>query len=105
MPQNAMDDAATQIRTGTVEAASATGLLNNIGRGLTGVTIYSIGLGNAVNGTVNPAALIRVSNTIASPIFVAPPTQQTGDFVLAPTSADINTAFSQIAAEILRIAK
>jgi Flp pilus assembly protein TadG len=105
MPQNAMDDAATQIRTGTVEAASATGLLNNIGRGLTGVTIYSIGLGNAVNGTVNPAALIRVSNTIASPIYVAPPTQQTGDFVLAPTSADINTAFSQIAAEILRIAK
>jgi hypothetical protein len=105
MPQNAMDDAATQIRTGTVEPVSATGLLNNIGKGLNGVTIYSIGLGNAVNGTVNPASLIRVSNTTASPIFVAPPTQQTGDFVLAPTSADINSAFSQIAAEILRIAK
>ncbi len=101
MAQNATDDAATQIRTGTVE----TGPLTHAGHGLSSVIIYSIGLGNALVGTLNQDLLTRVSNTRASSIYVAPPTQQTGDFILAPTSADINAAFATIAAEILRIAK
>jgi Flp pilus assembly protein TadG len=101
MAQNGTDDAATRIRNGAVE----TGPLPNAGRSLSGVIIYSIGLGNALVGTLNQDLLNRVSNTPASTIYVAPPAQQKGDFILAPTSADINAAFATIAAEILRIAK
>jgi Flp pilus assembly protein TadG len=104
MTENAADNAATAIRTGTAEPASATGLLNNIGKGLSGVIIYTVGLGNAPYPLSVPL-LQRISNVPASSIYVAPPTQQQGDFILAPTSADINAAFAQIAAEILRLAK
>jgi Flp pilus assembly protein TadG len=104
MAENAADNAATSIRTGTVEPTSATGLLSNIGKGLSNVVIYTVGLGNAPYPLSVPL-LQRISNVPASTIYVAPPTQQQGDFILAPTSADINAAFATIAAEILRIAK
>ena len=95
--------AATRIRSGAVE----TGPLPHAGHSLSGVIIYSVGLGNALVGTLNQDLLNRVSNTPAAGVgvYVAPPAQQTGDFILAPTSADINAAFATIAAEILRIAK
>jgi hypothetical protein len=101
MAQNGTDQAALKIRTGTTEPST----LPNAGKSLANVIIYSIGLGNALTGTLNQDLLNRVSNTPASGIYVAPPTQQQGDFILAPTSADINAAFATIAAEILRIAK
>jgi Flp pilus assembly protein TadG len=101
MAQNGTDQAALSIRTGTAEPST----LPHAGSSLSGVIIYSIGLGNALTGTLNQDLLNRVSNTPASGIYVAPPTQQQGDFILAPTSADINAAFATIAAEILRIAK
>ena len=103
MAQNGTDDAAKRIRTGS-SVPSGVGLING-GKSLSKVVIYSIGLGNALTGTLNQDLLNRVSNTPASGIYVAPPTQQQGKFVLAPTSADINAAFASIAAEILRIAK
>jgi Flp pilus assembly protein TadG len=104
MTQNAADYAAQAIRAGAVEAASATGLLNNIGKGLSNVIIYTVGLGNAPYPLSVPL-LERISNDPTSNIYVAPPTEQQGKFILAPTSADINAAFASIAAEILRIAK
>jgi Flp pilus assembly protein TadG len=104
MTENAADNAATAIRTGTAEPVSATGVLHHIGQSLSGVVIYTVGLGNAPYPLSVPL-LQRISNVPASSIYVAPPTQQQGDFILAPTSADINAAFAQIAAEILRLAK
>ncbi|HTB15932.1 MAG TPA: pilus assembly protein TadG-related protein [Bryobacteraceae bacterium] len=104
MAENAADYAAQAIRAGVVEPTSATGLLSNIGKGLSSVVIYTVGLGNAPYPLSVPL-LQRISNVAASPIYVAPPTEQQGDFILAPTSADINAAFATIAAEILRIAK
>lgn len=101
MAQNGTDEAAKKIRSGSAEPSA----LPNSGHSLSNVVIYSIGLGNALVGTLNQDLLNRVSNTPASGIYVAPPTQQQGDFILAPTTADINAAFATIAAEILRIAK
>lgn len=105
MAQNGTDNAAKRIRTGTA-VPSGVGLVNG-GKSLSKVVIYSIGLGNALTGTLNQDLLNRVSNTPAAGtgVYVAPPTQQEGKFILAPTSADINAAFATIAAEILRIAK
>jgi hypothetical protein len=101
MAQNGTDQAALKIRQGAAEPST----LPHAGSSLSNVIIYSIGLGNALVGVLNQDLLNRVSNTPASGIYVAPPTQQQGDFILAPTSADINAAFAQIASEILRIAK
>ncbi|MGA3187834.1 MAG: pilus assembly protein TadG-related protein [Bryobacteraceae bacterium] len=103
MAQNGTDQAAISIRGGATEPASASAYLNNIGKSLSGVIIYSIGLGNATTGTLNQDLLNRVSNTTASGIYNS--SEATGAFILAPTSADINAAFATIAAEILRIAK
>jgi Flp pilus assembly protein TadG len=103
MAQNGTDEAAKSIRNGSAEIATAP--LGHAGHGLSNVVIYSIGLGNALIGTLNQDLLKRVSNVPSSTSYVAPPTQQQGDFILAPTSADINAAFATIAAEILRIAK
>jgi len=101
MAQNGTDQAALSIRTGSAEPST----LPHAGSSLSSVIIYSIGLGNALTGTLNQDLLSRVANSAGSSSYVAPPTQQQGDFILAPTSADINAAFATIAAEILRIAK
>jgi hypothetical protein len=98
MAQNAADYAAQQIRAGANEA----GPLTNAGKGLSKVIIYSIGLGNAPYPLSVPL-LQRISNVTASTIYNS--SEPTGDFILAPTSADIDAAFAAIASEILRIAK
>ncbi|MDP9112582.1 MAG: VWA domain-containing protein [Acidobacteriota bacterium] len=98
MPQNALDDAATKIRSGAVEQ----GPLPNSGRSLSNVIIYTVGLGNAPYPLSVPL-LERVSNDTRSSIYST--SQATGLFVLAPTTADINASFARIASEILRIAK
>jgi Flp pilus assembly protein TadG len=104
MTQNAADYAAQAIRAGAAEPTSATGLLNHVGHSLSNVIIYTVGLGNAPYPLSVPL-LERISNDPTSNIYVAPPGEQQGKFILAPTSADINAAFASIAAEILRIAK
>jgi Flp pilus assembly protein TadG len=91
---NAADNAATRIRTGVVDPAS--------GHSLSGVAIFSVGLGNAAI-PVSPAFLLRVSNDPNSPVF--DPTQPQGMYVSAPTASDLNTAFQAVASEILRLAK
>jgi Flp pilus assembly protein TadG len=98
MAENAADYAAQAIRAGATE----TGPLTHVGSSLSGVLIYTIGLGNAPYPLSVPL-LERISNTTNSTIYNS--SEATGVFVLAPTSADINSAFATIAAQILRIAK
>jgi hypothetical protein len=98
MAQNAADYAAQQIRAGSNES----GPLPNSGKSLSKVIIYSIGLGNAPYPLSVPL-LQRISNVTASTIYNS--SEPTGDFILAPTSADIDAAFAAVASEILRIAK
>ncbi len=91
MAVNAADDAARRIRIGTIDPAYS--------RGLNNITIFSIGLASA------PFAgfLERVSNDTRSTIYDS--TLPQGQYVAAPTSADIDSAFSLIASEILRLAR
>lgn len=98
MAQNGADDAATQIRAGATES----GPLPNAGHSLSNVIIYSIGLGNAPYPLSEPL-LERISNDPRSSIYNS--AEPAGLFVLAPTTADINSAFAAVASQILRIAK
>jgi hypothetical protein len=93
---NAADDAARRIRIGTTDPA--------YGRGLNGVIINSIGLGNAaVPLPADGIFLERVSNDTRSPIYDS--NYPAGLYVYAQHSSDISGAFGQIASEILRLAK
>lgn len=98
MPMNAADSAATKIRSGSAEPST----LPNSGRSLNNVIVYTIGLGNAPY-PISSDLLERISNDPRSTIFNS--SQPTGLFILAPTSADIDSAFASVASEILRIAK
>jgi Flp pilus assembly protein TadG len=63
--------------------------------------IYSIGLGNV--GPEQDRLLRRVSNDPDSEIYN--PNQPTGLYVYAPDATQLNSAFSRIAGEILRLAR
>lgn len=91
---NSADNAAYRIRNGATDST--------YGRGLSGVIIFSIGLGNA-GVPASPAFLERVSNDRRSATFDS--TLAEGLYVEAPTAADLNSAFAVIAAEVLRIAQ
>jgi hypothetical protein len=91
---NAADDAAARIRAGATGVGVATGF--------TGITVFSIGLGNSTY-PANAGFLQRVANDPASgPISSTAPV---GLYVFAPTASDLSDAFARIASEILRLAK
>ena len=94
MALNAADSAATNIRNGVVDAATNTSLAN--------ITIFSIGLGNAAI-PASPTFLLRASNDPLSPIYDS--SKPAGKYIYAATTADLQPAFSEVASEILRIAK
>lgn len=100
MTQNAALDAAVHIRAGATES----GPLPNAGKSLSGVLIYSVGLGNAPYPLSIPL-LQAMSNdpSAPSPWFLT--SESPGLAVIAPTTADINAAFATVASQILRIAK
>ena len=85
---NAVDNAAARIRAKTLNSSMP-------------ITIYAVGLGGA--GAAEHELLKRIANTKDSNAFDddAP----TGLYLYAPTSAQLGTAFGQIASEILRISK
>jgi Flp pilus assembly protein TadG len=91
---NAADDAAARIR-----AAASPG---NGASGLSGITIFSIGLGNSTY-PANGGFLERVANDPQSSSFDS--SAPTGLYVFAPSAADLSDAFSKVASEILRLAK
>lgn len=93
---NAADDAARRIRIGTSDPV--------YGRGLNGVIVDAIGLGNApVPLPADGIFLERVTNDPRSPIYST--SYPAGLYVYAQESSDIGSAFGQIASEILRLAK
>ena len=93
---NAADDAARRIRIGANDPA--------YGRGLAGVIIDAIGLGNApVPLPADGIFLERVTNDPRSPIYDA--SYPAGLYVYAQQSSDIGSAFGQIASEIMRLSR
>lgn len=94
MAMNAADSAATNIRNGATDPVS--------GNHLNNILIYSIGLGNA-SIPASPTFLERVSNDPRSPIYDS--TKPAGKYIYAASTADLQAAFSQVASEILRLAK
>jgi Flp pilus assembly protein TadG len=79
---NAADDAVQRIRRDT-----------NLG-----VVIYAIGFANAVDETW----MKRIANDPASVYYSS--SVPKGEYVRAPTAADLSTAFAKVASEILRLA-
>lgn len=94
MALNGADSAATNIRNGVTDPVS--------GGSLSGITIFSIGLGNAAI-PASPDFLERVSNDPRSPIYDA--SKPAGAYIYAASAADLQTAFSEVASEILRLAR
>ena len=72
------------------------------GNSLSGVYVFSIGLGNA-GFPPNGALLQDVSNDPAGPHYDASRAQ--GLYIAAPTTADLNPAFQRVASEVLRLAR
>ncbi|MBI4902311.1 MAG: VWA domain-containing protein [Acidobacteria bacterium] len=91
---NAADDAAERIRNAAVDPAW--------NRGLSGITIYSIGLGNSTL-PASPTFLRRVANDPQSPIYN--PNKPAGLYVYAANTTDLAAAFRRVASEVLRLAK
>ena len=94
MTLNTADSAATNIRNGVNDPVTNKSLAN--------ITIFSIGLGNAAI-PASPTFLTRVSNDPTSPIYDS--SKPAGKYIYAATTADLQPAFSEVASEILRIAK
>lgn len=66
------------------------------------VYTYTIGLGNAANGVDNEL-LQRVANDPNAGNYNA--TKPVGEYVYAPTTSQLNQAFSKIASQVLRLSK
>jgi len=66
------------------------------------VYTYTIGLGNAANGVDNEL-LQRVANDPNAGNYDA--TKPVGEYVYAPTTSQLNQAFSKIASQVLRLSK
>jgi hypothetical protein len=94
MALNIADSAASRIRSGTVDPVS--------GHSLSGIIIFSIGLGNAAV-PFSPTFLERVSNDPRSPIYNS--SEPSGQYIYAATAADLQAAFAAVASEVLRLAK
>jgi Flp pilus assembly protein TadG len=85
-----------------IQGATEPATLPHSGHSLAGVQIFSIGLGNAPYPLSVPN-LQAVSNVPASPWYNS--SYETGLCEIAPTLADLNSAFAQVASQILRLAK
>lgn len=90
---NAADSMGYRIRTGAA--------LSGVGPGISGVYVYTIGLGNA--GGVSDDFLERVANDPRASNYNS--NYPSGLYIYAPTSADLTDAFNQIASQILHLSK
>jgi hypothetical protein len=91
---NAADNAAARIRAGASPG--------NGSPGLSGITIFCIGLGNSTY-PANGGFLQRVANDAQSSSFSS--SAPTGLYVASPTAADLTDAFARVASEILRLSR
>lgn len=87
---NTLDNAAQNARV----AAAAAGIP---------YIVYTIGLDPSVYGTVNQELLRRMANDSQSAVHQS--TYATGTFYYVPSATQLNQAFSDIASDILRLAK
>src|ERR1035441_6539796 len=89
---NAADHAALRIRRGDADPLNAN-------RALPGVVVYSIGLGN-----VDSVLLERIAN---DPSLTPNPVAagNTGRYVYAADATQLNLAFTQVASQLLRLAR
>ncbi len=87
---NALDNAAQNARV----AAAAANLP---------YVVYTIGLNPSVYGSVNQELLRRVANDPLSAVYQS--TYAAGTFYYVPSASQLNQAFSDIASDILRLAK
>lgn len=92
--ENATIDAAFRIRTGAVIG----------GRSLPNVVIFGIGLSNAAGLALSQDLMLRVTNDPRAPGFPFV-NQRQGLYIVAPTAADLEDAFTRIASEILRLSQ
>jgi hypothetical protein len=90
---NAADNAGYRIRQGVT--------VPGVGGGLSGINVFTIGLGNA--GGVPNDFLERVANDPRASNYDS--TKPTGLYIYAPTAAELSSAFSSIASQILHLAK
>jgi hypothetical protein len=103
---NAADAAATHIRNGDaitkVTPGSNPAAAAAIGMKLANVIIFSIGLGNA---TYPPNAdfLMRVANAPGASNY--DPNKGVGAYYFVQTAGDLDQAFKDVAAEVLRLSK
>lgn len=105
--ENTSYQAARLIRTGgtvTPVVPTSTGTANS----LTGVYIFTIGLGTAAY-PVNLPFLKDLANDLNAQNYTAPVggvgSQNTGLFVDAPTVAELNPSFQRVASQILRLSR
>ncbi|HLG95484.1 MAG TPA: TadE/TadG family protein [Bryobacteraceae bacterium] len=87
---NTLDNAAQNARV----AAAAAGIP---------YVVYTIGLNPNIYGSVNQELLRRVANDPASAVYQS--TYAAGTFYYVPSATQLNQAFSDIASDILRLAK
>src|SRR5262249_48034899 len=96
LAQNAADDAAKRIRQHVTDPV--------YGRGLSGVIIDAIGLGNAAVPLPSDGIFLsRVTNDPRSPIYDS--SYPAGMYIYVANSPDLGNAFEQIASEILRLSR
>jgi hypothetical protein len=86
--ENALDDAANRIR----------------GSATLPTVIFAIGLGNIPGSlTPDPVLMPRIANDPSSPYYNS--SQLSGQYIFAPTTGQLQTAFTSIASQVLKLAQ
>jgi hypothetical protein len=96
-----VDDSVTHAGINALDNAAQRARDDSISRNLN-VYTYTIGLGNAPNGVDNEL-LRRIANDPAAGIYNS--NKPVGEYVYAPTTSQLNQAFSKIASQVLRLSK
>ena len=92
----------TNIVNASINAADSQGLKIRQSTVIPNIRVFSIGLGNAPGG-VPDDFLERVANDPRASNYDT--NYPAGEYVFAPQSTDISNAFSQVASEILHLAR
>jgi len=95
------DDSITNAGVNALDNAAQRARADSITRNLNVLT-YTIGLGNAPGG-VDDVLLQRIANDSGANNYNS--AQPTGEYIFAPTTAQLNQAFNKIASDVLRLSK
>lgn len=95
------DDSVTNAGFNALDNAAQRARADSISRNLNVVT-FTIGLGDAPGG-VNDQLLLRIANDANAPNYNS--VQPSGEYIFAPTAAQLNQAFNRIASDVLRLSR